>query len=158
MVYVASPFTYKTKIPLVRTIMEFIRFLHVSYIGARLENLMPDYAFILPITTSYVTQKLAKIVSFFTLGRVPALGGEWASWERTDKTYLTKCDLLIVIMMDKWDQSVGVQAEIKFFQSLKRPIIYMSPDLKQRSFSITMKHINSPVMNNAIRAFSKFPK
>lgn len=113
--YIASPFTYKTRIPLLRPIMEFIRFIQISYYAAKLEHRHPDVAFILPITMSYVTQKL-----------YPTLGGEWSSWAARDKTYIHDCDVMAVIMMKGWETSTGVKAEIEYCRERQIPIIYYS--------------------------------
>lgn len=115
-VYIASPFTYKTNIPFLRSLVEFYRFYKVSKIAGQLEAIFPDCAFILPITMSYITQKLHS-----------TLGSEFSAWAHTDYTYITQCREIWVIVMDGWDKSIGVLAEIKFAKKHKKVIRYFSP-------------------------------
>ena len=48
-------------------------------------------------------------------------------WLDADWPILTKCDGLIVLKADGWDQSYGVDAEIKKMQRLGRPVFDMWP-------------------------------
>ena len=38
---------------------------------------------------------------------------EWSYWERTNRRFLEMCDELIVVALNGWEESVGVQAEIR---------------------------------------------
>lgn len=119
-VYLASPFTYRTNIPFLRGFVEFLRFLKISKVAGTLEALYPGHAFILPITMSYITQKLH-----------PTLGGEFEAWAHTDYTYIAQCKEVWVVMMPGWNRSVGVLAEIKFAKQRKKAIRYFDPDTLQ---------------------------
>ncbi|MCX7428986.1 MAG: DUF1937 family protein [Planctomycetia bacterium] len=37
---------------------------------------------------------------------------DWRFWQRHDRRYLDVCDEVVVLMLDGWRESVGVQAEI----------------------------------------------
>jgi nucleoside 2-deoxyribosyltransferase len=50
---------------------------------------------------------------------------EWPFWERIDHAYLERCDLLVVLMLDGWKASVGVQAEIAIARELGKPVSYL---------------------------------
>lgn len=61
------------------------------------------------------------------------LPGDWAFWAEFDKSFVERCDGgLIVLMLDGWDKSTGVTAEIEFAKSLDRPVYY-----------VTMEQINN---------------
>lgn len=50
---------------------------------------------------------------------------EWEFWENYCITLLEKCDEMIVYMMNGWEKSKGVTAEIKFCKENKIPITYL---------------------------------
>lgn len=55
------------------------------------------------------------------------LPGDWAFWADFDKSFVERCDGgLIVLMLDGWDKSTGVTAEIEFAKSLGRPVYYVT--------------------------------
>ena len=48
-------------------------------------------------------------------------------WEAFDRAYLAHCCKLIVLRLDGWRESVGVQAEIRIAGELGLPIEYLDP-------------------------------
>lgn len=57
------------------------------------------------------------------------LPGDWNFWSEFDKTFVSRCDGgIIVLMIDGWDKSVGVTAEIEFAKSIGLPVYYASPE------------------------------
>ncbi|CAN5470617.1 DUF1937 family protein [soil metagenome] len=52
----------------------------------------------------------------------------WASWERIDRAYLERCDGVMVLMLDGWEASVGVRAEIGIAQALGLPVRFVAPE------------------------------
>ena len=52
---------------------------------------------------------------------------DWRFWERHDRRYLEACDEVVVLMLDGWPESVGVQAEIDIARSLGKPVSYLDP-------------------------------
>lgn len=48
-------------------------------------------------------------------------------WQNHNEAMLRKCDKLIVLMLEDWDKSVGVRAEIAFAESLGIPVEYLTP-------------------------------
>lgn len=50
---------------------------------------------------------------------------DWAYWERHDRRFLEVCDEVVVLMLDGWRQSEGVQAEIKIAQELGKPVTFV---------------------------------
>lgn len=55
------------------------------------------------------------------------LPGDWAFWERHDRWYLERCDEVVVLMLEGWDSSEGVQAEIDYATRLGKPVWYRAP-------------------------------
>ena len=51
----------------------------------------------------------------------------WPFWEKHDRRYLEACDEVVVLMLDGWPESVGVQAEIEIARSLGKPVSYLEP-------------------------------
>ena len=51
----------------------------------------------------------------------------WSFWEPFDRWFLERCDELVVLMLDGWQESVGVQAEIQLAHALGKPVRYITP-------------------------------
>lgn len=49
----------------------------------------------------------------------------WDYWEAYDRLFIENSDLLYVAMLDGWQESKGVQAEIQIAQELEIPIKYL---------------------------------
>jgi nucleoside 2-deoxyribosyltransferase len=56
------------------------------------------------------------------------LPGDWEFWERHDLKHLAVCDQLVVLKLDGWQQSCGVQAEIAVAQALGKPVSFLAVD------------------------------
>jgi nucleoside 2-deoxyribosyltransferase len=69
------------------------------------------------------------------------LPGNWHFWERYDRAFLERCDEVLVLMLDGWEESVGVQAEIRIARELGKPVGYLAPDLA--TGSPTFAHVAS---------------
>lgn len=53
------------------------------------------------------------------------LPGDWTFWCDFDKKFIERCDGgLIVLMLDGWEKSVGVNAEVAHAKSLGLPIFF----------------------------------
>ena len=53
---------------------------------------------------------------------------DWKFWERNCTEFISICDRLIVLTIDGWRESVGVQAEIEIAQRLGIQIEYMEAE------------------------------
>jgi nucleoside 2-deoxyribosyltransferase len=51
----------------------------------------------------------------------------WSFWESFDRRMLAACDELVVLQLDGWRESRGVQAEIDLAIELDLPIRYLDP-------------------------------
>ena len=52
---------------------------------------------------------------------------DWQFWKEYDLTFMQICRMLVVIKLDGWQESVGVQAEIQYANDLGIPIEYVEP-------------------------------
>jgi nucleoside 2-deoxyribosyltransferase len=69
------------------------------------------------------------------------LPGSWQFWERYDRAFLERCEEVVVLMLDGWQESVGVQAEIRIARELGKPVRYLAPELAH--VSPTFAHVAS---------------
>ena len=53
---------------------------------------------------------------------------DWRFWQRHDRRYLEVCDEVVVLMLDGWRESVGVQAEIAIARELGKPITFFQAE------------------------------
>jgi thiol-disulfide isomerase/thioredoxin len=53
-----------------------------------------------------------------------SLPGHWQFWERHARWHLERCDEVVVLMLDGWDESEGVQAEIQIATELEKVVWY----------------------------------
>ncbi len=53
--------------------------------------------------------------------------GDWSFWKRVDTQYLRLSNRMVVLTLPGWEESVGVQAEIKIAKKLKLQVCYMDP-------------------------------
>lgn len=52
---------------------------------------------------------------------------EWGDfWEKFDKNIMERCDGLIVLTVDGWLESVGIQAEIDYAHELGMPVYFIT--------------------------------
>lgn len=51
----------------------------------------------------------------------------WEFWSQVDREYLSRCDVLAVLTLPGWRESVGVQAEIAFARELRLPVVFVAP-------------------------------
>ncbi len=48
----------------------------------------------------------------------------WDFWRRHDRAFLEHSGLMVVLMLDGWEQSVGVKGELEIAEELRIPVIY----------------------------------
>ena len=53
---------------------------------------------------------------------------DWRFWEPFDRRQLQRCDEVVVLMLDGWRESVGVQAEIRIAGECGKPLRYLAPE------------------------------
>jgi len=52
----------------------------------------------------------------------------WDFWEPIDRAYLARCDEVVVLTLDGWQQSTGVRAEIALARGLGKPVRFLGVD------------------------------
>lgn len=127
LVYVASPFTSKSRNKTEKRLLEMFREAAVTEVAARLTvKYGKDYALDLPITSSYAMEKYEP----------KKLKGDFSFWAKRDLFMVReKCDEVWVITLPGWNESIGVTAEIKCAQQYGKPVKYVDPD----TLKITIK-------------------
>lgn len=53
---------------------------------------------------------------------------DWRYWQRHGRRFLEVCDEVVVLKLDGWHKSVGVQAEIAIAQTLGKPVRFVDED------------------------------
>lgn len=114
-VYLASPYSYKSKIPGLAWLIRWCRYRTITKIAAILTELQ-SVALILPITQSY---HMSKYMSCRDTG--------FSAWADIDLTFVSIVEEVWVIKMDGWKESIGVQAEIAYALSINKPVRYFDP-------------------------------
>jgi hypothetical protein len=51
--------------------------------------------------------------------------GDWAFWEPFARDYLRRCDEVVVLTLDGWGDSEGVQAELALAKALGKRVGYL---------------------------------
>ena len=72
---------------------------------------------------------------------------EWEFWQAHDCEHLRRCDSMIVLTLDGWKLSRGVQAEINLAIAMDLPIHYLSPE--------TISNWSGGNTNMSMRPFSQ---
>lgn len=104
LVYLACPYTHDEE-----SVME-MRFEKVTQIGAELAS--DGYSVFSPISMSHPMKKYG-------------LPGNWEFWAKFDEDFISCSNKLFVLMIDGWETSTGVTAEIKIAQKMGIPIMYL---------------------------------
>ena len=52
---------------------------------------------------------------------------DWQFWQQHDLAFLSLCSEVIVLKLDGWAQSIGVQAEIAAAKALGKPVSFLDP-------------------------------
>jgi Domain of unknown function (DUF1937) len=66
---------------------------------------------------------------------------DWSFWQWQDREHLARCDEVVVLMLDGWEESVGLQEEIRIGRELGKPVRYVAPE--EAHGSPTLAHVAS---------------
>lgn len=69
---------------------------------------------------------VSPLFNHFSLDLVPGLAGDYAFWKSYSRNLLRRCDTLLVLTFPGWEESTGVQDEIKLATELKKTIAYVT--------------------------------
>jgi hypothetical protein len=50
---------------------------------------------------------------------------DWSFWERNDREHLARCDEVLVLTLDGWEESVGVREEVRIAREMGKPIRFL---------------------------------
>lgn len=50
---------------------------------------------------------------------------DWSFWEWQDREHLARCDEVMVLMLDGWEESVGVREEIRIAREMGKPVRFL---------------------------------
>lgn len=64
-------------------------------------------------------------IDLILAGEQSTLGSDF--WVQFDEAFMELCDELVILRLDGWKESKGVQRERKFFEDRGRPISYIDP-------------------------------
>ena len=113
-VYLAIPYTFKHDDPRQVKIMQHARFcLANEYAAALMQGGCIVFS---PISHSH------------TIALHNNLPVEWEFWESQDEAFIKWADIIVVVCIEGWKESTGVQAEIYMAEMLGKQIIYLDPD------------------------------
>jgi hypothetical protein len=118
LVYLACPYSHED--PRVR----WIRFTTVSQIAARL--MAKDLFIFSPISHGHP----------ITVHGLPSV---WDYWGKYMEEFLRISRAMVVLCLDGWTSSVGVQAEIKIMRELGKPIHFLELDRSIEDLCETLK-------------------
>lgn len=105
LIFISSPYTHKdTQITEDRVIM-------VSKFSAKL------------VSEGYVA--ISPIVYGHTLLKFHDMPSDWQFWKNYCETFILKCDKVIVLKLDGWEDSTGVKGEIEFAKLHNIPVEYV---------------------------------
>lgn len=105
LIYLACPYTHKDHSVMVE------RFLAVNKVAARF---MAEGKYIFsPISHTH------------PIAEAGSLPRGWDYWEGYDRRILKCCDKIVVLCLEGWTQSTGVQAEIKIGQEMGIPVEFI---------------------------------
>lgn len=101
--YIAGPYTHKN------TNVQDQREIEHSKISAEL--LKNGYLIYSPIAETIMLAKHGKLI-----------GTDWDTWREKDLKMLERCDELLIINIDGWQQSRGVKGEVKYCFKNNKPV------------------------------------
>ncbi|MSQ96815.1 MAG: DUF1937 family protein [Gemmataceae bacterium] len=70
---------------------------------------------------------------------------DWAFWQQTDQRFLEQCDEVVILMLDGWRESVGVEAEIEIARAFGKPTRFLEPSLGDTPGTPTLAHVATEV-------------
>jgi hypothetical protein len=50
---------------------------------------------------------------------------DWSFWHGVNAWHLERCELVVVLMLNGWQESAGVRREVEIAQELNKPVTYL---------------------------------
>jgi hypothetical protein len=73
------------------------------------------------------TAVVAPIVQGHALVRY-GVPGDWTFWAPLAREYIARCDQMVILQIEGWRKSQGVQAEMAFASALGKRVDYLEPE------------------------------
>jgi len=83
---------------------------------------------------------VSPLFNHFSLDKVPGLGSDYAFWGAYSVNLLRRCDHLMVICLPGWQNSTGVEDEVRRATEAGIPIEYVSANLFQVMANLSIKN------------------
>ncbi len=125
LVYLATPYSFKSEDKAIKDAMEEERFERANKIGAQLTK--EGYTIFSPISMAHPMNKYG-------------LPGNWEFWAKFDEAFISCCYKMFVICADGWLESVGVAAELKLAKKFNIPITFLDADGNLLELSVKLRH------------------
>lgn len=84
-------------------------------------------------------QLFSPIVHTHPIAMAGEMPTDWRFWEKFDRWFVENCDELWVLMLDGWEVSSGVTAEIAIAREIGKPVLYVSADGEIQHASVQQK-------------------
>ena len=68
------------------------------------------------------------ILHCHNLAKIGGLDSDWAYWRDIDFDFIDRCDKMAVLMLNGWESSIGIAAEIKHAEEMSMQIDYIRPN------------------------------
>jgi hypothetical protein len=65
---------------------------------------------------------------------------DWQFWERIVEQHLSRCDEMVVLMLDGWESSTGVEAELKIARDMGLAIRFAALEAEERRYGSVSLH------------------
>jgi len=113
-IYLAIPYTYKSDDRVTARIYRVSRFHCANAYAAKF--MRQGFVVFSPISHSH------------TIARDNDLPVDWEFWKAQDEAFVQWSDIVVVVCINGWEQSTGVQAEIKMAEELGKKVVYLDPN------------------------------
>ena len=57
------------------------------------------------------------------------IGGDWRQWAEFDRAVIAACSTFYVLMLDGWEQSVGIKAELEIARGLGLRVVFAAKEM-----------------------------
>ena len=72
------------------------------------------------------------------------IDGTWDTWSRLDRAMISRCQRMIVLLLDGWAESRGIREDVKIAKELGLPVSYLPREFAGVRIAITGGRDHSP--------------
>lgn len=85
---------------------------------------------------------ISPVIHCYEIAKASGLNGSWETWQPYCLKFLDICDLMVVLKLPGWIESVGVQAECEEAASRKMPVLFSETDLGYPNISESLRSLS----------------